>query len=77
MQHQTLEKVIHEINDIPEEKVSTLIDFIHFLKWDSSHFEYEEEWDTEIARRVEEIKSGKAKGIPAEEAYKAIEARLS
>jgi len=29
----------------------------------------EEAWETEIAKRIEEIRSGSVKGIPAEEAF--------
>lgn len=36
---------------------------------------YEEAWDKELARRWEEIRSGKAVGIPAEQVFAEIEAR--
>ena len=35
----------------------------------------EEAWEEEIARRVEEVKNGTAKGIPAEEVFREIRAR--
>lgn len=34
-------------------------------------------WDAEIARRVEEIRSGTVKGIPAEEVFRKMRERLS
>jgi putative addiction module component (TIGR02574 family) len=34
------------------------------------------EWDEEIARRVEEIRSGAVKGIPAEEVHRKMRERL-
>ena len=34
------------------------------------------EWDDEIARRVEEIRSGAVKGIPAEEVHRKMRERL-
>ena len=34
------------------------------------------EWDDEIARRVEEIRSGAVQGIPAEEVHRKMRERL-
>jgi len=34
-------------------------------------------WDQEIARRLEELRSGKVKGVPLEEVKAKIEARLA
>ena len=39
--------------------------------------ELEMAWDTEIERRIEEIKSGRAKGRPAEEILAEIRAKYS
>ena len=39
--------------------------------------EVEKAWDTEIRRRVKEIKSGKAKGRPAEDILAEIRAKYS
>ena len=39
--------------------------------------EHEKAWDVEIERRVKEIKSGKAKGRPAEEMLAEIRAKYS
>ena len=39
--------------------------------------EFESAWDAEIERRVREIKSGKAKGRPAEEILAEIRAKYS
>lgn len=35
----------------------------------------EQAWEKEIARRVEEIESGKVKGIPAEEVFAKLRAK--
>lgn len=34
-------------------------------------------WDAEIARRVEEIRSGAVKGLPAEEVFRKMRERLA
>ncbi|MFC2088481.1 addiction module protein [Calditrichota bacterium] len=47
-----------------EERSELAHDLINSLD-DSSDSSHENEWDNEIKRRVEEIKSGKAKGRPA------------
>lgn len=44
---------------------------------DARDKEVETAWDAEIKRRVEEIKSGKAKGRPAEEILAEIRAKYS
>jgi putative addiction module component (TIGR02574 family) len=44
-------------------------DLAHFLlsSLESEEAGHEDEWKTEIARRIAEIRSGKAKGRPADE----------
>ena len=77
MQQQILDKIITEINDVPDEKVSSLIDFIHFLKWDNEEPEYTAEWDIEIEKRVNEITQGRIKGIPDSRMFDKITAKYS
>jgi putative addiction module component (TIGR02574 family) len=38
--------------------------------------EVQAEWDDEIERRLEELRTGKARGVPLEEVKKKIEARF-
>jgi putative addiction module component (TIGR02574 family) len=62
----TLEQIVEEVRRWPAEKVGELVgrlsEDLH-----ASDAETEAAWEMEIARRVEEIQSGKVKGIPGEE----------
>lgn len=61
----TLEQIVEETRQWPPEKVGELVgrltEDLHAL-----NPENEAEWQAEIARRVQEIQSGKVKGIPGE-----------
>ena len=52
----------NDLSDNEREKLNE-----EFLKLHSSDPEIEAAWQTEIARRVEEIQSGKVQGLPGEE----------
>ncbi len=62
----TLEQIVEETRHWPCEKVSELMarlsEDLH-----SGNPEIEAAWQTEIARRVDKIQSGKVQGIPGEE----------
>jgi putative addiction module component (TIGR02574 family) len=62
----TLDQIVEETRHWPPEKVGELVgrltEDLH-----ASDPETEAAWQTEIARRVEEIQSGKVQGIPGEE----------
>ena len=62
----TLDQIVEETRQWPPEKVGELVgrltEDLH-----GSDPETEEAWQNEIARRIEEIQSGKVKGIPGEE----------
>jgi putative addiction module component (TIGR02574 family) len=62
----TMEQIIEEARGWPPEKVGELVgsltDDLH-----ASDLETEAAWKQEIDRRIEEIQSGKVKGIPGEE----------
>jgi putative addiction module component (TIGR02574 family) len=62
----TLDQIVEEARHWPPEKVGELVgrltEDLH-----ASDPETEAAWQTEIARRVEEIQSGKVQGIPGEE----------
>lgn len=68
---ETLERLKVQLEHLSTEDK---IELAHFLL---GSVEPEEEgvaaaWDLEIARRVEEIRSGRASGIPAEEVFAAL-----
>jgi putative addiction module component (TIGR02574 family) len=62
----TLDQIVEETRHWPPEKVGELVgrlsEDLH-----TSDPEIEAAWQTAIARRVEEIQSGKVQGIPGEE----------
>jgi len=62
----TLDQIIEETRHWPPEKVGELVgrlsEDLH-----TSDPEIEAAWQVEIARRVEEIQSGKVRGVPGEE----------
>jgi putative addiction module component (TIGR02574 family) len=62
----TLDQIVEETRHWPLEQVGELVgrltEDLH-----SSDPEIEAAWKTEIDRRIEEIQSGKVKGVPAKE----------
>ena len=62
----TLDEIVKETRNWPPEQVGELVgrltEDLH-----ASDPEIETAWKTEVDRRIEEIQSGKVKGIPAEE----------
>ena len=67
----TLEQIVEETRYWPPEKVRELVGRLtEDLR--VSDPETEAAWQTEIARRVEEIQSGKAQGIPVEQSLARI-----
>jgi putative addiction module component (TIGR02574 family) len=62
----TLDEIVEEARHWPPEKVGELVgrltENLH-----TSDPEIEAEWQSEIARRLEEIQSGKVQGISGEE----------
>ena len=62
----TLDEIVEETKHWPPEQVGELVgrltEDLH-----ASDPEIEAAWKTEVDRRIEEIQSGKVKGIPAEE----------
>jgi putative addiction module component (TIGR02574 family) len=62
----TLDEIVEETRHWPPERVGELVgrltEDLH-----TSDPEIEAAWKTEVDRRIEEIQSGKVKGIPAEE----------
>jgi putative addiction module component (TIGR02574 family) len=62
----TLDQIVEETRHWPPEKVGELVER---LSGDLHACEPEMEaaWQTEVGRRIEEIQSGKVRGIPGEE----------
>jgi putative addiction module component (TIGR02574 family) len=64
----TVDQIIEETRHWPPEKVGELVgrltEDLH-----ASDPETEAAWKSEIARRIEEIRTGKVQGIPAEEVF--------
>jgi putative addiction module component (TIGR02574 family) len=67
----TLEQIVEETRHWPPEKVGELVgrltEDLH-----ASDPETEAAWQSEVARRLEEIQSGKVQGIPLEESLARI-----
>lgn len=61
----------------PDERAELAHDLIVNLDEITEDNQLEMAWDAEIERRVKEIKSGKAKGRPAEEILSEIRAKYS
>ena len=72
-----LQEVVNKaLNLSPEERAELAHELILSLD-DTRDKEVETAWDAEIERRVREIKSGKAKGRPAEDILAEIRAKYS
>lgn len=62
----TLDQIIEETRHWPPEKVGELVERLT----EDLHYsdpEIEAAWQSEIARRIEDIQTGKVKGIPGDE----------
>jgi len=62
----TLDEIVKETRNWPPEQVGELLDRLT-EDLHASDPEIEAAWKTEVDRRIEEIQSGKVKGIPPEE----------
>lgn len=62
----TLDQIVEETRHWPPEKVGELVERLS-EDLHTSDPEIEAAWQSEVARRVEEIQSGKVQGIPGEE----------
>ncbi len=75
-----LEQVIAQARDLsPRDRQSLLAQLIRDLdstEEELSTDEIKRAWDKEIARRIEEIDSGKVKAVPAEEVFARTQAKL-
>ena len=75
----TLEQVTEEVRELSrpdrEQLLARLIRDLEPVE-NLSAAEIESAWDNEIARRLEEIDSGKVKAVPAEEVFARLQAKL-
>jgi putative addiction module component (TIGR02574 family) len=75
----TLEQVTEEVRELSrpdrEQLLARLIRDLEPVE-NLSAAEIESAWDNEIARRLEEIDSGKVKAAPAEEVFARIQSKL-
>ncbi len=74
----TLEQVAKEARSLsPEERNKLLAILIRDLEEDEESVvgEVADAWDTEIAKRVQQINSGNLKGIPADQVFARLRAR--
>jgi putative addiction module component (TIGR02574 family) len=65
----TLDKVAHDALEMPEQDRAHLAHALILSMDDSGDDDVSTAWDAEIERRVNDIRSGKVKGIPAEEVF--------
>ena len=63
----TLDQIVEETRQWPQDVVAELVDRIMLAKHGGLAPQVEAAWRPVIARRVEEIRSGKVQGIPGEE----------
>jgi putative addiction module component (TIGR02574 family) len=72
----TAEKLLQELLLLPEKERLDLIEQVYESIEvgydDDSEIDLGPEWDEEIKRRIDDLESGRAKGIPFDEAMKMI-----
>ena len=71
----TIEQITQEALGLSEHDRAELAHRILTSLEDSVDEGVDEAWDAEVARRVERIKAGTAKGRPAEDVFRDIRAR--
>jgi putative addiction module component (TIGR02574 family) len=63
----TLDQIVEETREMPDEVVAELVDRILVARHGGMETSVATAWKTEAGRRIAEIESGKAKGVPLEE----------
>ncbi len=63
----SIDQIVEETREMPPEVVSELIDRIMVARHGGIDPSVATSWKAEINRRIEEMESGKVKGIPLEE----------
>ncbi len=74
----TAQKLEREIRKLPaQDKIELHEHLITSIHEAEEELGLSPEWHAEIKRRVEDIDTGRVKGIPVEETYRKIKKRLS
>ena len=63
----TLDQIVEETRDMPDEVVAELIDRIMVARHGGVEPSVAAAWKTETDRRIADIESGKVNGVPLEE----------
>lgn len=72
-----LQEVVNKANNLPTKERAELAHKLIVSLDDEIDKDFEEAWEMEIERRIKEIKSGKAKGRPAQVILAEIRAKYS
>ena len=68
----TLDQIVEETREMPTEVVAELVDRILVARHGGVKPAIASAWKAETSRRIEEIESGKVKGVPLEESLARI-----
>jgi len=63
----TLDQIVEETRELPSETVAELVDRIMVARHGDIEPSIAAAWKSETDRRITDIESGKAKGVPLEE----------
>jgi len=63
----TLDQIVAETNHVPQEQLADLVDRLTIRLHGGIPAEVDESWRQETRRRLDDIESGREKGIPGEE----------
>jgi putative addiction module component (TIGR02574 family) len=68
----TLPQIVNEARQLPPEQLDELFDLLLTESYAQPDPKTDAAWRSEIRRRIEEIESGKVKGIPGDEVMKEL-----
>ncbi len=63
----SIEEIIEEVRDWPEDVVADLVDRIMRAKYGEAEPAEDGAWREEIRRRLDDLESGRVQGVPSEE----------
>jgi len=63
----SIDQIVEETREMPPETVAELIDRIMVARHGGIDSAVSQPWKKEIDRRIDELESGKVKGVPLEE----------
>jgi len=67
-------ELIDQIKALPEAELTQVVNFVNGLEVSESGLSHE--WEKEVDRRLEDIKSGRVETVPAEQAHNSLRERL-